>query len=763
MAPTLLEEASVRNSPMLSRAITAAACASLVISAGMPAQAATASTSAKPAVPSFVLPDLNDSGGALPLARVGVSATVGDFDADGHSDLIVPNINRAGVVVLLGDGAGGLAAPLFTPLPSGGSVLAAAAGDLNGDAKLDAIAGTIDDTGGAIRVLLGKGDGTFTLGQRINYSSSTLMQVALGDLDGDGDLDIAATVDQPIGDTVEVVINKGGATFGKPIVYAPEFSVPIDDLDLADADGDGDLDLVYLAGCATVRLNGGDGTFGDQICSTGLGGVAQTVADFDGDGVADIAVGDASGGHILVGRGDGNGHFTVTAQYANIGRQVNAIASGDFTGDGVIDLVASADAYFSTPTRVMTLLVGNGDATFVRRSSWATGGDGLTPIDLDEDGHLDVVSAGFDGKAISATRNEGKGTFRAPRVYAAASQGLGTITRTADVNGDGRLDVIAATKDGLVNVFLQKKDGSLQVPPIASAGSGSIQSLALGDVNNDGKVDLVAGSFSSDNIFVMLGKGDGKFAQPKNYNNGSGAAVLGVAVGDVNGDGILDIVSNTPAALSVLLGKGDGTFGPAKLSGAGAGFQVATVLTDVTGDGHVDAVAVIRTGSADNASSLVVVNNGKGDGTFSQSQQISVDTNANAATALVVGKSGEPGLALVGLKGTHTGRTGLYVFANTGGHLSAPTYLAGPGSDLTAADLNADKKVDIATIGPGQLSVFTSSGSGAFALATAFAAGQNAFGIASGDLTGSARTDLVELEDTNPQQITVYENDTSKR
>ena len=744
--------------------VTLAATTGLVM-LQLPATASAADLSAAPKPPSFVLPNLSDGGGFNPLARGGVSATIADFNGDGDIDTLVPNLNRLGIVVLLGNGHGDLGDPVITTLPAAAGAVDADTADFNGDGKADAAAATYGDNGAAVQILLGKGNGSFTVSQRMPYGdSATVDAITVADFTGDGKPDVAATKNAPLGPTIEVFVGKGDGSFGTATSYPSDIQLTYDGLDSADVDDDGDPDLVYLAGCPTVQLNDGHGVFGDHICTRSgrLGGVTFTLGDFDGDGVLDLATGDASGGNVTIGLGTGKGKFVAKANYNKIGKQVNSITTGDFTGDGVLDVLASADAYPSAPTRVAIVLRGKGDGTFAEQASYATGGDGLAGADLNGDGLLDLISAGFDRKDVSATLNLGNGRFHAPRVYAGATQGIAYLTRSADVDNDGQADVVAATTSGLLNVFLHGKRGALELPPIKSAG-GPIKSLALSDVNGDGNVDVVGGSFPDDNIFVMDGTGDGHFEAPTYYNNGSGAAVLGVAVGDVTGDGKPDIVSNTFAAISVLPNTGDGTFAAPIVSGAGAGFQVSTMLADVNADGKLDAVAVIRTGTPDNASSQVITNLGKGDGTFTAGPQVTVDTNVYAAAAIDIKAGQSPSVVLVGLQGYHSGRTGLYLLRNVGGQLTAGAYLGGPGSDLTVADFNRDGRLDVATIGPGELALFANAGDGTLVSAGTLGASNGAAGVSAGNVTGGKGVDLVELDSTNPVQLEIYENNTKRR
>ncbi len=717
--------------------------------------------SAAPPAPRFLTPLLVDTGTSPTLAP-GVSLSVGDFNADGTDDIAVPSVNRTGSVVLLGAGNGQFSAPVLTALPAHGSVAASTVADFNGDGKADLFAAIVSDTGQTGRVLLGKGTGAFLLGQQFAPAGVRVTRVASGDVNGDGRVDIAFVgQDNVHGGSVYVALGRGNGTFAAPTAYPPAVYLSVADLDLVDLNGDSRLDLVYLAGCPTARLGTGNGGFGPALCSTDpqgrLSGVAQVVADLTGDGLPDIAVVDASGGHLSIGRGDGTGRFSFLRRLSGVGNQVNSVTVGDFTGDGQPDLVASADAAPAGPTGVSGLFRGLGAGRFAQPVRYLTGGDGLAPIRLDADAWLDLVSAGLQDGRVTATRNDGRGRFHAPRAYVGKVAGdVPGLVRTADVNGDGLSDVVTSVF-ALIVVRLRTPGGVLMAPKFSPA-TDEILSLDLADVDGDGTLDAVTGTFASANIAVLRGRGDGTFAAPTSYGNGSGAAVQGVAVGDVTADGVPDIVSNTFTTLSVLPGAGDGTFGPPRLSGQGYGAQIATLLGDVTGDGRTDAVSVTWSGTADNALTTVRINRGRGDGTFAVGAASNADTNPHDAELADLNGDSRPEVVVSGLAGSHTGRTGLFTFANAGGTLSSPIYYPVPGFGLTVADLDGDGDRDLATTGFSRLAVLTGSGAGAFTVTSTLPAGSQAIGLASADIVGSGQTDLVELDETNPEQVVVHEN-----
>lgn len=401
----------------------------------------------------------------MPSIGAGISLVVGDFDGDGRSHVVVPTTGRPGAVtVLLGSAAGVLQPAVFTPLPSNGAVLSAAAAHLDGDGLLDLVAGTISDAGPAITILLGRGDGTFDVGGPVAATGGAVIGVAAGDVDGDGSIDyVAAVKSLASGSVIQVALGRGDGTFEAPSSYPPGIYISPSDFDLVDVDADGAPDLVYLQGCPTVRLNAGDGTFGPQICSTDpsgrIGGVAQVVADLDEDGLVDLATGDASGGHVTVSLGDGAGRFTFFKQYDVGGNQVNSITVGDFTGDGHLDLVAAADAYFAAPTRVTVQLRGSGNGTFPKRTYYATGGDGVAPIELNGNAKLDLAATGLTAGTVSSVINKGRGRFSAPHAYKSnAVTAVSSIVRTADVNGDALADVLTVAA-GTVYVRLRDTKG----------------------------------------------------------------------------------------------------------------------------------------------------------------------------------------------------------------------------------------------------------------------------------------------------------------
>jgi hypothetical protein len=358
---------------------------------------------------------------------------------------------------------------------------------------------------------------------------------------------------------------------------------------------------------------------------TSAGPFSVAVADFNGDGKPDMAVGDQTANGINVFIGNGDGTFQPAAYYAT-GSFANGIATGDFNGDGKTDLAVTNDA-----SDGVSVLLGNGDGTFQAPVNYGTGfsSGSIAVGDFNGDGKADLVTIlnmlGEGG--ISVLLGNGDGTFQAAATYPTG----GNSVVVGDFNGDGKAD-LAISNLFEVSVLLGNGDGTFQTPASYSVGSFA-QSVAVGDFNGDGKPDLVTSNSGSNNVSVLLGNGDGTFQAAVNY--GAGTNPTGIAVADVNGDGKPDLVASNSGSnnVSVLLGNGDGTFQAAVNYGAGT-YPAGVAVGDFNRDGRTD-IAVANNNSSNVSILLGIPTIGPSTTTLTSSLNPSVYGQSVTLTATV--------------------------------------------------------------------------------------------------------------------------------
>jgi len=700
------------------------------------------------------------------------SVAVADFNGDAKQDIAATNTgcNTCGLTILRGNGDGTFQAPLFTANLGGPYYVAA--GDFNGDGKQDlAVIGYVPTnlTVPAVFILLGNGDGTFTLKTTLT-GFTTPNSIAFGDFNGDGKLDMAVSESQPGSGTpssVLVFLGNGDGTMQAPISTSVPGVLNAAFMVTADFNKDNNLDLVAAdlsSNHVVVLLGNGNGTFqAARSFPIAYGGFDVAVGDFNGDGIPDIAATTtlANTVDILLGKGDGNFQPAVSYSAGQSGGLTSYLAVGDFNKDGKLDLITSiGEASTAAPSSSVSVLLGKGDGTFLSPllvTSEASSGQ-LAVADFNGDGNPDWVAGNAQYHVMTLALGNGNGTFRAGVNYALG--GAPDVT-LADVNRDGRLDVVAVDLGSNdVRVLPGNGDGTFQsaiITPVTQPSGG----IATGDFNNDGNVDVVlgssAGAVQSRSVIVMLGKGDGTFSPQVNYPTGGGGDGY-ILVADFNGDGKLDIavVNEIDNNVAILLGNGDGTFQTPKLTAALAtdGFLGAMAAADLNGDGKLDLVVPDWVGAA---SGQVAILLGKGDGTFQAPTFLTSNGGSTWPVVADFNKDGKLDLAVANQFGT------IDVFLGNGnGTFNTPLVLNDVQTNignpipisLAAADFNLDGNLDLlvgtnASNVPGSpsgvpagLQVFLGNGNGTFTGPEDYLVGGQSDPVLVGDFNGDGAPDV---------------------
>lgn len=546
--------------------------------------------------------------------------------------------------------------------------------------------------------------------------------------------------------------NLTGGTYGDavPILVIADVGSPA-------GPPDGHLDLITAdqSGFETVMLGNGDGTFSSSnFMNIGLTPTALIVADFDGDNHADLVVADGNSVVFLHGTNDGN--FNSPGPPIAAGTGVTAIAAADVNGDNHLDVVVVNDSG-------VTVLLGDGTGGFAPRRVHLVSAISATDNVLNVDDASKLPTSGkmrIDSEFMTYAGKSGNqltGLVRGADQSHAAAHGAGSVASiasfalplggsavaVAEFNGDGHVDLAVTNRNAsTVAVLFGDGNGNFSVSDTLSEGSNTREpvGIAVGDLNGDGYLDLIVVDQGSDDIAVFNGLPGGQFeSQPLFFSTGPVTSKPnGIALLDANGDGKLDVAvsNNFTSDVSVLLGDGKGHFGSPRAFVSDQE-PLALVAGDVNGDQISDLIALNR--GIQGLDAVVLL--GQGDGSFRGVENVIVEDNPTAVLAGDIDNDGRSDLISAHPTGDVLVRRAL-----PAGGFAAPQVLQSHGDAVAVGrgDFNADGRLEIVAVNrsTSDVSLFLGQRNGFPAVPQNYPVGDGASALAVADWNGDGRPDL---------------------
>ncbi|CAM4827581.1 unnamed protein product [Rotaria magnacalcarata] len=694
------------------------------------------------------------------IGSIPFSVVIGQFNNDSHLDIAVGNRGTNNVGIFIGYGDGTFSKQAVYPTNDGSNAISIAAGDFNGDNQTDVVVANY---------------GTFTIGvflaiSNTNFENKTTCYtgssarpaaISLGDFTNDGQLGVA--VANYGTHNIDVLFLYGNGSFLMQTTYVEDFTFYPASIVVTDFNNDSQLDIAVANSIIDniILLYGQrSGTFGNQTTyATGIGSNPQSVisGDLNNDHRPDIVISNSGTGSVGVLLRADNGAFgTVITFSTGFGSKPQSVAVGDFDNNGLLDIAVAHNGLAN-----VGLFFGSGNGTFSSQRTYSLG-SGFFPVwigvgDFNSDSRLDITTIDNIGHRIAVLLGSANGSFENKMTYLNRLLGWATI---GDFNNDSRLDVaVCQNDDNTIIVLIGNGDGTFSNQMIYSTGNGSWpNALAVGDFNNDNRLDIVVANGHTNNVGILLGYGDGTFENQMTHSTGIGSSPYSVAVGDFNNDSHMDIVVANYGTnnVGILLGYGNGAFSIQTTYATGDASGPWWVSIGDFNQDHLVDIVVANSGTNNIGVLLGYVN-----GTFFNEITYSTGNNSNPVS-VAIGDLNKDGRLDITVCNILTENIGVFLGYANEGFVSIAAYRIGESSEpegIAVGDFNNDTHLDVvvADRGKNEMIILYGSGYGTFLSQANYSTGGNSYpnSVAVGDFNQDHQLD-VAIINSGPNSIGIF-------
>ncbi|MBI2424045.1 MAG: VCBS repeat-containing protein [Candidatus Hydrogenedentes bacterium] len=691
----------------------------------------------------FAVP-LHYPAGERPLA-----VDAADLNNDGRTDLVTVNETAETVSVLLANDSGAYA--LHQDYPVGGTPRALLAEDFTGDSLVDVI--TANPGSSDLSLLVNTGSGVFAAEMRLLLAANAAPEALLSvDLNNDALRDLV-TADTGIG-SVSLLLKRAGGGWDPPVRHLVGDQPRA--LAAADINNDTHIDLVTAnrgTGNLSILFGAGDGTFSSTAtldCGDSPRSVA--IADFDADGQPDIAATAPGSLEVYLYYGLGAGLFDAPL-VVPLDRPPTRMVAANVAGSAAPEIITVLFESLENPAPFGQIAILHFDGMGALEQTGIRGFDSGTvdilATDINNDSRMDLLSTSISKNTVVVVPGETAGLATELRIPVGRRP---REVHTADLNRDGEPDGIVVNFDGNdLSLLFSTADGFWAMERRLAVGDIP-RSAAVGLVNSDAFLDIVVTRLNQSQAALFLGNGDGTFQTVRTIalrapGNTERAEPRSIALGDMDKDGDIDIVTGNANTntVAIVLNNGAATFAPAVEYFAGT-FPLAVKLADLNQDTHLDVVVANGQNPATSVTTAPRVNTlfGVGDGTLDAASRVAYTTLDSPIDMAIADVNGDGDLDV--FTAHNSGNNIAILAGRENGRLSAGAGIrVGQTSNaLQLVDFDGDGRKDVLTTSDNNsVAVLLNAGGTTYGTVQIFPAGDSPIAAIAVDVTGDSVLDVL--------------------